>query len=377
MNKKIISLFLLIYILLGSTVSSAPVGWRFCTYQQAKMAVKITDDINIQDKQGKTPLIWAATYNEDCRVTKLLLNEGAKVNIKDDKGLSALIHAVKNENDLCIVKELLDSGAEVNYQSPKGNTALHWAAKNKNLTLARSLVEAKADIHLANDNGQTALEISKELANSKLKNILLQREESKNDKEKSKPRKEIEEEIINKREENNDLENNTVPKTEDARIQPPQKNNNSQENSLSLYSGINYNFYSIANDNLRFESSAQGMGVYTGANYYLNENTSVGIESEYLHNISENSASSISISNLYTVLNYHFFFLGIGANYPWGIDEQELGFSLKTGLKLKEEINDRLSFNTSLLYRRLSNEFNSLDIDLNSYGLQGEFEYKF
>ena len=370
MNKKFIGLLLLIYIIsYSTTLSAAPIGWRFSTYQQAKIAVENTENINITDKQGKTPLIWAAAYNDDCRVIELLLAAGAEPNLADEQGKTALIHAVENENSPCVIKKLLAAGAEVNEQSARGNTALIWAVKNNNRDLAKILVTAQADIYLANNNDQTALQISKEKDRVKLQNILLQANKPKNEQNNSRT------------DSNNpqDKINTTEPREKKTEPNSPQSNRPSKEltNNYSLYSGVNYNSYQLNNENLSFQSDVREIGAFIGATSHLNKNTALGLEFEYLNNIFNQANFSTSITNLYAMLHYHFLFLGAGTNYVSLPNQESTGLSLKTGVKIKTELGDNLNFNSSFIYRRLRNKIISTEIDLSSYGLQGELEVEF
>lgn len=61
-------------------------------------------DINIQDENGFTALMWSSFYN-DIGTVKYLLNKGAKVDIRDKDGNTALTWASHED-----VVELLEMG---------------------------------------------------------------------------------------------------------------------------------------------------------------------------------------------------------------------------------------------------------------------------
>lgn len=68
------------------------------------------ENINKQDKYGKTALIYASWYNH-IEIAKLLLNKGANVNIKDKYEETALMWAVRN-GSMELVKLLKQYGAK-------------------------------------------------------------------------------------------------------------------------------------------------------------------------------------------------------------------------------------------------------------------------
>ncbi|MBM7555584.1 ankyrin repeat domain-containing protein [Halanaerobacter jeridensis] len=373
-NNKLLLLFLFIYLFtFSNSILAAPIGWRFCSYEQAKNSIKRIRDINIQDQNGKTPLMWAAGYNKDYKVTALLIQQGAEVNLKDDNGLTALLYAVKNGNKPSVVKELLDAGANINYQSPSGNTALIWAAKNNNLELAKILIEAKAETDIHNNQNKTAVDISKANNNSELKKVLLDVNKTKNDKAKE-----------NNPQSNKQLEIIKDKPKQSKQPKPQEPKKNKQKNKTTpfkkrstFYDGVSYNSYSFNNNELNLQSSSQGLGGFVGYKYYLKRNMALGVELEYLQDALQNNYSSISFTNLFLIFDYHFFFAGAGINYTLSTNSKNAGLGFKTGLRLEKEINNRLNLSTSLIYRQIQNEIYATEINFSSYGLQGGFNIKF
>merc|ERR1740117_781001 len=69
------------------------------------------DDLNAQDKKGKTPLVVAAMFNNPA-----------------------------------IVCRLIELGADVTIADERGATALHWAAYAGELPTVQALLAAKADV---------------------------------------------------------------------------------------------------------------------------------------------------------------------------------------------------------------------------------------
>ncbi len=90
--------------------------------------------------------------------TKLFLILGADVNAQDKDGQTPLIWAFRN-NNIDLVKTLIAAGADVNAQDKDGQTPLIWASLNRDNNLAKTLVEAGADVNAANKNGKTPLSL--------------------------------------------------------------------------------------------------------------------------------------------------------------------------------------------------------------------------
>jgi len=84
-----------------------------------KKYIKSGVDVNIQDKEGRTPLMLAV-YENFLMVVKTLIDAGADINIKDNDGRSALCRV----NTLKILDMLLDAGADVNSKDKDGMTPM-------------------------------------------------------------------------------------------------------------------------------------------------------------------------------------------------------------------------------------------------------------
>ncbi|XP_063406238.1 kinase D-interacting substrate of 220 kDa-like [Mytilus trossulus] len=98
-------------------------------------------DIDYQDVDGQTALMWAANggHLEICR---LLIDRGCKINITETEysGETALIWAVvRGHLDIC--RLLIDRGCKIDTTTRDGYTALHWAARKGYLQITRCLVE--------------------------------------------------------------------------------------------------------------------------------------------------------------------------------------------------------------------------------------------
>jgi len=91
-----------------------------------------------------------------------LIKRGANVNIKDKDGKTPLHIAVENNYE-DIVKVLIQNNADVNIKDNNGNTPLHIAIMNGNEFIIKELLKAKADKNIKNNEGKTPYDLAKEL----------------------------------------------------------------------------------------------------------------------------------------------------------------------------------------------------------------------
>lgn len=106
--------------------------------------------INVKNESGFSPLTIAC-YNGNLEVAALLAKHVENINVNSKAG-TALIAAVF-KNDIKIAKMLLDAGADVNIADDKGITALHYGIKFKNIDLIKLLVNNGADVNLTDNKG--------------------------------------------------------------------------------------------------------------------------------------------------------------------------------------------------------------------------------
>ena len=105
-------------------------------------------DVNAKDKDGITPLMWAAWYNDIPEVISVLIKAGAKVNArvplfkdsvdvpestKEKEGWSPLMFAASNNRNPEVISVLIKAGAEVNARDKTGRKAIDYAKSNFHL----------------------------------------------------------------------------------------------------------------------------------------------------------------------------------------------------------------------------------------------------
>lgn len=108
------------------------------------------------DKDGFTPLHWAAFYgNKD--TLKELLNSGGNVNAVSGEGVG-LLHVAAQGGHVDTLELLAHRGANINQQTQFGRSPLHQAARHGQIEAYKKLIELGADPTATNKNGETAIQ---------------------------------------------------------------------------------------------------------------------------------------------------------------------------------------------------------------------------
>ena len=126
---------------------------------------------------GSSPIHYVASYVKSTHVNamlKALVDQGADINIEDQEGYTAF-HLCVRKRRTSVVQEFIKAGVNVNAKKGKmkmsglpdntsGWTALHYATILLDVDEQRDVVEvllaAGADIHCANSQGQTPLQMA-------------------------------------------------------------------------------------------------------------------------------------------------------------------------------------------------------------------------
>lgn len=111
-------------------------------------------------QSGASPehCLWAAAFNEDVEMLRLLIEYGAPLEaIAEDE--TALLHAVR-WSKFTSAKTLLEAGCDPDFQDSKGMTALHYMLKKRSPKPHYALfIEHQARGSIANHDGMTAKQI--------------------------------------------------------------------------------------------------------------------------------------------------------------------------------------------------------------------------
>ena len=134
-------------------------------------------DVNIKDRDGRTPL-YEACSGKSKEIVELLISKGADVNaevcydadVPDSvKGKAnvpkrrsietPLIAAIRWSTD-DIARLLILHGADVKAKDEEGWTCMHWAADRNNKVISELLISKGADVNARNNTGETPLHLA-------------------------------------------------------------------------------------------------------------------------------------------------------------------------------------------------------------------------
>ncbi len=125
--------------------------------------IKAKVDVNIKDKNNKTPLM-NASISGYAGIVKLLIDAKADVNVKDEYDNTPLIIVCgadhNNSGRVEIAKYLIAGMAKLNEKNKNGMTALIGAAFQGNVDIVKMLIAAKADLKMKDSEDYTALKMA-------------------------------------------------------------------------------------------------------------------------------------------------------------------------------------------------------------------------
>jgi ankyrin repeat protein len=113
-----------------------------------------------------TALMWAVAYSENPEIVTTLLNAGADIQAETGSGYKVFMIAAANTNLPEIIEILLAARVDVNAPADSGRTALMVAAwQTHSAEVIATLLENGADTTLMDDKGKRAFDYLKENQN--------------------------------------------------------------------------------------------------------------------------------------------------------------------------------------------------------------------
>jgi uncharacterized protein len=126
---------------------------------ETSLALALIDqgaNVNVEQSDGTTPLMWAA-HRDDRVLIDRLLKAHADVRLMNAYGATALSQAAEFA-DVAVIKQLLAAGADPDSPNGAGETALMIVAREGNVPAARLLIRHGAHVDaIEKVRGQTAL----------------------------------------------------------------------------------------------------------------------------------------------------------------------------------------------------------------------------
>ena len=98
------------------------------TPEQIQAAINAGAKLDDRDKDGWTPLMWAAGFNGNPEVITALLNAGARLDDRDNFGMTPLMNAAAGNQNPDVITTLLRAGAKIDDRNIIGWTPLMNAA---------------------------------------------------------------------------------------------------------------------------------------------------------------------------------------------------------------------------------------------------------
>ena len=126
--------------------------------------------INALDSEKMVPLAYALK-NDDLKMFKLLLKNGADPNVMILNKTSLLTYYVTNMKSRLIV-EIIDSGCNINSQDKLGRTALMMAIQSTNFEAVKTLSKIKIDDELTDFSGKTILDYAKKSRDKRMFDLI-------------------------------------------------------------------------------------------------------------------------------------------------------------------------------------------------------------
>ena len=140
---------------LHGAVNELPDNDEECYFNAIQFLLEHGADVVAQDHDHMTPLHVASQYH-GTRVVRLLLEHSANVDALDNQSATPL-HFASRGGSVGVARVLIEHGADVHALDGSHSTPLHFASQSGDADSARLLIEHGADVHALDNNHSTPL----------------------------------------------------------------------------------------------------------------------------------------------------------------------------------------------------------------------------
>ena len=126
--------------------------------ETAQLLIRAGADVSAANDLGATPL-WIASLNGSTSMTRTLLEAGADPNAALLSGESPVMTAARTGSPQ-VVERLLAAGADPNASATRGQTALMWAASQLHSDVVGVLLEHGADVQARSETWSQVMAVS-------------------------------------------------------------------------------------------------------------------------------------------------------------------------------------------------------------------------
>jgi ankyrin len=125
--------------------------------ENAVLLIHAGANVNAKNDLGVTPL-WTASLNGSAVMVRKLLDAGANPNVPLLLGETPLMAAARSGNPE-VVGQLLAKGANANLRAARGQTALMWAVAEKHPEVVKVLLAHGADVHARSESWRQVMAV--------------------------------------------------------------------------------------------------------------------------------------------------------------------------------------------------------------------------
>lgn len=130
--------------------------WSVHDFEKAKLLLAHKASINHKSKSGNTPLLVACVGNDQDKIVRLLIENGADCKVKNISAINPLMQ-IALYGDTSLASLFLQKGIGINDMKTGGENALFLATKSLNKPMVSWLIQKGADVNLKDTYNSTVL----------------------------------------------------------------------------------------------------------------------------------------------------------------------------------------------------------------------------